>query len=94
MEVEAEDSEVAGRSEVEEAAGLESLAMEVDNGSESKVAAVEEGKRSRGQKWVPSLPPKQMRKRACATTAMQSTVGSQTKMESMGTVGTGCERCT
>ena len=58
-EVEGEDSEAVGRSEVNEAAGPESSAMEVDNGSESKVAAVEEGKRSGGQKQAPLSPPKQ-----------------------------------
>ena len=92
-EAEAEDVKVVVGSEVKETGGPESLAMEADDGSESEVVAVEEGKRSRGQKWAPSLPPKQVRKRACAVTAMQMTVGSQVKTESMRSVGIGCEWC-
>ena len=92
-EAEAEDVKVAVGSEVEETGGLESSAMEVDNGGKSEVAAVEKGKQSRGWKWAPSLPPKQVRKRARATTAMQTTMGSQAKMESMGSGGIGCDWC-
>ena len=92
-EAEAEDSNAVGRSEVKEAGGLESLAMEVDNGGESEVVAVEEGKRSGGRKWAPLSPPKQVRKRAHTVTVTQTTMGSQVKTESMGSMGIGCEWC-
>ena len=67
--------------------------MEVDDGSESKVVAVEEEKQSGGWKWVLSSPLKQLRKRACAATATQMTTGSQVKTESAGSMGIGCEQC-
>ena len=89
----AEDVEVAVGSEIEETRGLESSAMEVDNGGESEVVAVEKGKQSGGWKWVLSSPPKQSRKRACATMATQTTMGSQAKTESMGSGGIGCDQC-
>ena len=68
--------------------------MEVDEGGESEVAAVEEeGKRGGGRKRAPSSPPKQSRKRARAATATQTTTGSQARTEGTGSVGKGCERC-
>ena len=67
--------------------------MEVDEGGESEVVAVEEGQRSGRRKRAPSSPPKQSRKRARAATATQTTTGSQVRTESTGSVGIGCERC-
>ena len=93
VEAEAEGDEAVGTEEVEESGRMETSAMEVDEGGESEVVTAEKGKRSGGRKRAPSSPPKQLRKRARATTAMQMTAGSQARTESTGSVGIRCERC-
>ena len=77
----------------EESGRMEPSAMEVDEGGESEVVAVEEGQQGGGQKCVPSLSPKAPRKRVHAMTATQSQVGSQLKTRSMGSMGTPCKWC-
>ena len=87
------DIEVAVGSEVEETGGPESSAMEVDDGGESEVVAVEEETKRGGRKRAPSSPPKASRKRARAATATQSQAGSQSKAGGVEHTGTRCERC-
>ena len=72
---------------------MESLAMEVDDAGEEVVVVVEERKPSGGQKQAPSLPPKLLRKRVHAATAIQMQMGSQVKAGSMGSAAGPCKKC-
>ena len=97
---EAEGSEAIRMEEVGVTGGTQSSAMEVDEEGEDEVVVVEEAKRGETRKWVPSSPPKSLRKRVRAGTATQMPVGSQVKGSSVqgsqagiGTVGSMGEPC-
>ena len=73
-----------GEEEVEEAAGTEGSAMEVDDAGEDEVMAIDDVKQTGGRKRAPSSPPKPSKKRARAATS--------TPVVATSTIP--CERCT
>ena len=79
---EGEESELVGMEDVGATGGTQSSVMEV-NEEEEEVVVVEEGKQRETWKQALSLPPKTLRKRVQAGTAIQTPVGSQVQVGSM-----------
>ena len=75
-----------GTEDVEGTSGMQPSVMEVDEGGEDKVVAVNEGKPSRWKKWAPLSPPKLSRKWVHTMMATQMQVGGQEKAAWQGVV--------
>ena len=92
MEEEAERSEALGDVVREDALGTQASEMEVDDAGEDKVVA-EDTMPKGGRKWAPSLPPKPLRKWACALKAIVLKPVVVERSNSNASVVSPCNQC-
>ena len=91
-EAEAERSEVVEDVPGEDALGMQTSKMEVDDVGEDEVVVEDKGSKG-GRKRAPSSPPKLSRKRTHASTAVMSKPIVIERKDSSATVVTSCEWC-
>ena len=91
-EAEAEGSEVTGVAVIEDKVGAQVSRMGVDDAGEDEVV-VEDLKSKGGRKRAPSSPPKPLRKRTHASTAIRSKPTVIERTDSSASTVTACDRC-
>ena len=92
LEVEVERSKVVGEFVGEDVLGTQTSEMEVDDVEEDEVVVENVGSKG-GRKRAPSSPPKLLRKRTRALTAVGSKPTIIERMDSSASAVTACNRC-